>query len=192
MFFFALLMIANFAALTAITSRRAIATLPPAASPFDAPFYRGMYSIIAVHVPVLGYFYHAYTSWSVGYLIDPLRLPIMFGFVLAGFAFTAYFFFYLGTQALLRARRPLTAFIATTQTGLAVLIYGVLFTSELTHVGSYYEFHAGTARRLAPDNGLYEISFGFILFTVSGLIVLVRNALDDRRYPPLELEDSKW
>lgn len=192
MVFFALLMIAFFAALTAVTARRAIAASPPVATPFDPPFYRGMYCIIAVHVPVLGYFYHAETSWAVGYLIDPLRLPIMFGFVLAGFAFTAYFFFYLGTQSLVRAHRPLTAFIATGQAGLAVLIYAVLFRGELTHLGTYYEFHAGTARSLSPDNGLFEIGFGLALFTISGLIVLVKNTLDDRRYPPLELEDSKW
>jgi hypothetical protein len=192
MVFFSLLMIASFGALTALTARRRIAASPASATPFEPPFYRGMYAIIAVHIPVLGYFYYAHTDWALGYLVDPLRLPLTFGFVVVSFAFTAYFFFYMGTQTLLRAHRPLTASVAAMQTILASVVYVVLFAEELVHLGTFFEFHTGGAKAMSFDHGLLEVLFGLLLFSVSAGIVLFVNAREDHKYPAVEMEDSKW
>jgi hypothetical protein len=192
MIFFALFMVPFFGCLTAITARRRIAAEPPSLPPFDTIFYRGLFVIIAVHIPARGYLYYAYTDWALGYLVDPLRLPLMFGFVLVSFAFVGYFFGFLATQALLRAHKPLMAMLAAGQMGLAVLIFAVLFHREAVTVGTYFEFHTGTARMIASGNGLFEIAFAAFLFTLSGLVVLLWNAKEDTRYPALEFEDSKW
>lgn len=193
MLFFILMMTPFFACLTALSARRQIAAAPPLkAEPFDSAFNRGLSCIIAVHLPVAGYFYYAFPDWSLGYLVPATRMPLGFGIALAAIIFNAFFFFYLATQALIRARRPLTAMIATSQVGLLALIFAAIFAEELTHVGSYFAFHAGDLKPLTWGTGLLEIIIGILFFSVSGTVVLFMNARDDRAYPTLELEDSKW
>lgn len=192
MVFFALLMTPFFACMNALSARRQIAASSPLTGPFDTPFFRGLFVVIAVHIPCQGYLYYGFPDWSLAYLMESNRLPISFGFFLASFAFSGYFFFYLGTQALLRAHRPLLAILATSQIGLAALSFLLIFQNELGHLGSYFAFHSGTAARLDFDNGLLEALIGMGLLTLSGLGILMWNHHTDQQYPPLELEDSRW
>jgi hypothetical protein len=192
MVFFALLMTPFFASLNALSARRSIAAGPVTATPFDTPFFRGLFAIIAVHIPCLGYLYYRFPDWSLAYLIEPGRLPLSFGFFVASFSFSGYFFFYLGTQALLRAHRPLLAILATAQTFLGALTFGVLFQNELLQMGTYFSFHSGTSSTINLENGLPELLIGVGLFTISGLAMLVWNHFSDQKFPPLELEDSRW
>ncbi len=192
MVIFALIMTALFACLTALTAQRRIGALSPHALPFDEPFFRGLYCIVAVHVPILGYFYYGHTSWAMAYLIDPLRLPLAFGIVLVSFSFISYFFFYIATHALLRAHRPLTAMLASGHVGLAVLSFSTVFRNELAHAGTYFEFHTGTAKLLRDTPLFWQALVGAGLFTLSGLIVFVWNLREAKQYPPLEFEDSRW
>ena len=188
----ALLSIPFVGTLFALSAQRQIAHEASLQSPFDRPFYRGLLYVIAVYIPVLAFIYYDLPDWSLAYLIEPVRLPSTFGIVLASLSFSGYFFAYLGTQSLLRAHRPVTAWLAASQLGLASVTFAALFTDELSQVGSYYAFHAGISPKLDFSNGLAEVLVCAGLLVVPACGIFIWNWWEDRRYPPLEVEDSKW
>lgn len=178
--------------LMALSSARQIAALPAAAPPFDRPFFRGLIYVSSFYIPVLGYFYYWNPAWALAYLIDPSRLPVTFGAVVASLAFSGYFFFYLGTQALLRSQRLITAWLAAIQPGLATLTFAAIFENELTSVGAYFDFHTGVARPLSWDHGLAQVLVGAFLVLAPFAGVILWNRHEEARYPEIEPEDSKW
>ncbi len=188
----ALLVIPFLGTLFALSARRQIASGASGPYPFDRPFLRGLFYVIAFYIPVLGYFYHALPAWSLAYLIEPVRMPLLFGLVLASASFSGFFFFYLATQALLRARRPLTAWLAAAQAALAAATCIALFGDDLRYAGDYYNFHTGTAPLLSFDNGLAEVLIGLALLGLPALVLLSWNAREDSAFPPIEAEDTRW
>jgi hypothetical protein len=188
----AILYVPLFAALMALSSARRIAAAGPAAPPFDSAFFTGLLYVVLILMPVIAYFYHAYPAWSILFLMDPLRLPITFGIVLASLAFVCYFFFYLGTHNLLRVQRAGTAWLAASQPALLIVTFAVIFSTELASTGNYYLFHAGSAEPLAFGSGLGEAVIGLAIMLLPAVFLIFRNFYAERAFPPLEPEDSKW
>ncbi len=176
----------------ALAAARRIAAEAVSSSPFDAPFFRGAFYLIAIQLPVMGYFYHALPAWSLAYLIEPLRLPLSFGIVLAALGFSGYFFAYLATQSLLRAQRLVTAWLAAAQLGLTAVIFGIIFWEELTHAGTFYAFQTGLAPTVSASGMAPEILFGLALAYLPALAIIGWNAAEAKAYPSLEPEDSSW
>lgn len=177
---FALLIVPFLGALFAFSGQRAF--VDSDAGPFEAPFFRGLFHVIAFYIPVLAYLYTAYPGWSLAYMVEPLRLPPLFGLALASLSFSGYFFFYLGTRTLIRSGHRPMAWLAAAQPLLAAFVFVGVFRDELFHKGSYHEFHTGTAARLSWSNGLLEATVGVLLLLVPAGVLMVRN-LVPRRAP---------
>ena len=179
-------------AVFALTAQRQIAAQPPAGTPFDHLFFRGMLYFLLICMPVAGYFYYGHSAWSLAYLIDPTRLPVTFGLVLASLLFSGYFFFYLGVYAVIRAHRPRTALLASLQLLLASILFLLIFRDELTTTGPYHAFHTGTAESLRWGGGLGEALTGMLLLAIPAAGIILKNLREDTAFPSLEPEDSQW
>ena len=173
----ALLMVPFLGTLFAFSGQRAI--LQSEGGPFEAPFFRGLFHIIGFYMPVLAYFYAASPAWSLAYLIEPLRLPPLFGLALATIAFSGYFFFYLGTRALLRSGHQRIAWLAAGHLALVALLFAAIFRDELLHQGAYHEFHTGVATPLLQD-GLAQATVGLLLLIVPAGALMLWNLYHDR------------
>jgi hypothetical protein len=178
--------------LFALSAQRRIAAREAGAAPFDHLFFRGLLYVVLICMPVTAYFFYARPAWALAYLIEPGRLPITFGLVMAMLLFSGYFFFYLAVQAVIQAHRPVTAALASAQLVLAALLFAIVFRHELSMTGSYAAFHTGTAVPLGWATGLFEVITGLLLLAAPATAVIVRNLREGRAYPPIESEETQW